>query len=140
LVELSPRDDPSLTAEWIDGKRYIPRTKEGACIYLGEKGCTVYEIRPATCRFFDCRLYQITGIVYSEGCEKLNAAITGWDTDKLYKTKEDKIRGIATRMAFQHTQNLPNIGGNPILAFAMHESFMAKARKYFRGLKREPKI
>lgn len=27
----------------------------GDCIYLGEKGCTIYERRPQICRVYDCR-------------------------------------------------------------------------------------
>lgn len=30
---------------------------DGACKYVGEAGCTVYERRPAVCRKFDCRNY-----------------------------------------------------------------------------------
>lgn len=34
----------------------IPRTEHG-CIYLNQfKKCTIYDIRPKSCRQFDCRL------------------------------------------------------------------------------------
>lgn len=33
----------------------LMHTPEGACVYLGEQGCTIYERRPAVCREFDCR-------------------------------------------------------------------------------------
>ena len=29
--------------------------KEGACVYLTEEGCGIYERRPLVCRDFDCR-------------------------------------------------------------------------------------
>src|SRR5207247_1440115 len=29
--------------------------RNGACIYLGEHGCTIYDKRPSTCRTYDCR-------------------------------------------------------------------------------------
>lgn len=28
---------------------------DGACVYLGDQGCTIYENRPKVCRDFDCR-------------------------------------------------------------------------------------
>ena len=37
------------------GDEVLMETDEGGCIYLGEGGCTIYERRPVTCRFFDCR-------------------------------------------------------------------------------------
>jgi len=32
----------------------IPRTDDG-CVYLKNKKCTIYDIRPKACRQFDCR-------------------------------------------------------------------------------------
>lgn len=32
----------------------IPHADDGACIYLGEAGCTIYDRRPAICRAFSC--------------------------------------------------------------------------------------
>jgi len=29
--------------------------ESGACVYLGARGCTIYERRPFLCRSFDCR-------------------------------------------------------------------------------------
>lgn len=29
--------------------------QSGACVYLSERGCTIYERRPFLCRSFDCR-------------------------------------------------------------------------------------
>lgn len=41
----------------FDGKDrpILKHTPDGGCFYLGEKGCTIYERRPAICRAFDCR-------------------------------------------------------------------------------------
>jgi Fe-S-cluster containining protein len=33
------------------------QTREGACIYLGDGGCTIYDHRPVICKAFDCRRY-----------------------------------------------------------------------------------
>lgn len=32
----------------------IPHKADGSCIYLGERGCTVYDHRPVMCRVFSC--------------------------------------------------------------------------------------
>jgi Fe-S-cluster containining protein len=32
---------------------------EGACVYLGKHGCTIYERRPLICRSFDCRKHYL---------------------------------------------------------------------------------
>jgi Fe-S-cluster containining protein len=40
-------------------KKFLLRLRHAAngdCVYLGAKGCTIYEDRPAVCRNFDCRL------------------------------------------------------------------------------------
>jgi len=35
--------------------RVLRRRSDGACVYLGPDGCTIYERRPHVCRIFDCR-------------------------------------------------------------------------------------
>jgi hypothetical protein len=37
----------------------LATTPEGACVYLGGKGCTIYERRPLICRTFDCRKHYL---------------------------------------------------------------------------------
>jgi Fe-S-cluster containining protein len=37
----------------------LETTGEGACVYLGERGCTIYERRPLICRTFDCRKHYL---------------------------------------------------------------------------------
>lgn len=32
---------------------------DGACVYLGKSGCTIYERRPLICRTFDCRKHYL---------------------------------------------------------------------------------
>lgn len=33
--------------------------ERGRCVYLGERGCTIYERRPYLCRSFDCRKHYL---------------------------------------------------------------------------------
>lgn len=37
----------------------LETTPEGACVYLGERGCTIYDRRPLLCRSFDCRKHYL---------------------------------------------------------------------------------
>lgn len=66
VVVLFPEkgDDPSqydcveIEIEGVVEKRHALRHKDnGDCVYLGEKGCTIYDRTPAVCREFDCRTY-----------------------------------------------------------------------------------
>ena len=52
-----------LTERDADGELVLQRRADGACIHLGERGCTVYEQRPVVCRSFDCRAFAAMGIV-----------------------------------------------------------------------------
>ena len=37
----------------------LSTTPDGACVYLGPSGCTIYERRPLLCRSFDCRQHYL---------------------------------------------------------------------------------
>jgi hypothetical protein len=52
-----------LTERSPDGELALQRRPDGACIHLGERGCTVYQQRPAVCRTFDCRVFAAMGLV-----------------------------------------------------------------------------
>lgn len=52
-VELQPQDDWS-TYDHQEG--VLRRTADGACVYLGDAGCTIHDRAPYVCRKFDCRV------------------------------------------------------------------------------------
>jgi Fe-S-cluster containining protein len=52
-----------LTERSPEGELVLQRRSDGACVHLGERGCTVYERRPAVCRTFDCRVFAAMGLV-----------------------------------------------------------------------------
>jgi len=59
-------DDPSLylteaTRHDLTGERVLmlQHTDSGDCVYLGAKGCTIWEKRPVICREFDCALFYL---------------------------------------------------------------------------------
>lgn len=35
---------------------HLKKREDGACVYLGENGCTIHERAPLICRSFDCRI------------------------------------------------------------------------------------
>lgn len=61
-VPLVAGDDLTLRSRIIEigGRKFaaLDRRPDGACVYLGPEGCTVYERRPKLCRAFDCREHQ----------------------------------------------------------------------------------
>lgn len=66
-IELRPErgDDPAKLGlenlrpghSFIDGRptHFVRQTEDGACIFLGEAGCTIHDRAPFLCRFYDCR-------------------------------------------------------------------------------------
>lgn len=58
IVDEAFGDDPTQydTVPVDDGTfRALRRRPDGACTYLADGRCTIYERRPALCRAFDCR-------------------------------------------------------------------------------------
>jgi hypothetical protein len=58
---LDPAQDDiaSYRTQTLDGRSLLATTDEGACVYLGPTGCTIYERRPLLCRTFDCRKHYL---------------------------------------------------------------------------------
>jgi Fe-S-cluster containining protein len=42
-----------------NGVFLLATTPDGACVYLGPEGCTIYDRRPLLCRSFDCRKHYL---------------------------------------------------------------------------------
>jgi Putative zinc- or iron-chelating domain len=51
-----------MTERNVAGELVLRQRPDGACVHLGDWGCTVYEQRPAVCRSFDCRAFAAMGI------------------------------------------------------------------------------
>jgi hypothetical protein len=89
-IEVLPTDNSAL--EVTAGTmfpRVLPRTKDGTCSYLIEDHCSIYPIRPASCREFDCRRFAYIGLRGDR--EDLNAAADQWDMQRVIKTRDDRI-------------------------------------------------
>lgn len=69
-ITLMEGDDPTrYKTRLVDGRRVLRRRKDGDCIYLGSKGCTIWPGQPRMCRAFDCRTYAL-GIATMDGPEQ----------------------------------------------------------------------
>ena len=59
LVPLMPGDDMGLDAVSFQGVQVLRHKENGDCIYLGKRGCKIYDRRPQVCRSFDCRKFAL---------------------------------------------------------------------------------
>lgn len=88
-INLNPADDPSQYLTEIGPKSGLPSLKKvnGACVYLKDDRCSIYERRPITCRVFDCRIDVLCGVTTPE---LWNDA--AWEKfDFTYKEPEDRV-------------------------------------------------
>lgn len=75
------------TTRQPDGTIILARRADGACVYLGERGCTIHDRRPAECRAYDCR------VVYSECSEQARAQWVegGTITQAIFDAAEQRL-------------------------------------------------
>lgn len=60
MIVLMPGDDPTqYKTKMLQGKHILKHGKDGNCVYLGKRGCQIYNRQPAMCRMFDCRKYAL---------------------------------------------------------------------------------
>lgn len=78
MIKPEDGDDPAkyVTVPSIDPVRgvivqVLAQKQNGDCHYLGENGCTIYEDRPAVCRFYDCRVAYLT---FTRAMREMHAA------------------------------------------------------------------
>lgn len=58
-IVLTEADDPNRyqCSEVVPGVYALDHKPNGDCIYLGEKGCTIWGRHPEVCRVFDCAAF-----------------------------------------------------------------------------------
>jgi hypothetical protein len=82
-----------------DGRRYLARRADGACVHLdAHDRCTVHAHPPLMCRAFDCRSYPAAGIVIAErGTDDLTLACEAGLTrfDIVARTEADRAAKAA---------------------------------------------
>ena len=54
--------------------------QDGCCPMLVDDACSIYDVRPRTCRVYDCRLFAALGRV-NEDTPLIAARIRSWDFD-----------------------------------------------------------
>jgi len=89
-VDLDPRESgDGLDYETLtSGKRRLRKNLDGSCVHLVDGRCTVYAIRPLTCRVFDCRDNAVTSCVTLAQAIPITEAILRWRPE--FKTLEDR--------------------------------------------------
>ena len=60
-VRILPHEDP---AKWVTephfiykGARMLRHKPDGSCVYLAERGCSIWDDRPQMCGELDCRIF-----------------------------------------------------------------------------------
>jgi len=121
FIHIRPTDERALAlvpAEFVfpaagrpEGHVVMGYDKRGRCPMLDGEWCTIYEDRPLTCRYFDCRVFPAAGI--DAGCadsSPLTARIRRWRFS--YPTPRDRAEHDAVRSAAaflrSHTAYFPD--------------------------------
>ena len=102
--------------------------ERGRCPMLGERGCTIYEDRPRTCRTYDCRVFAATEVPVSD---PKRAAIATRVARWRFSTRApddaaalDAVRRAAASLAM-HPDPTVSGPGRALLAIELHELFLA---------------
>jgi Fe-S-cluster containining protein len=93
-----------------DGARIMGFGADGHCPMYRNR-CTIYDIRPETCRAYDCRVYTAAGIAAGDDDKSvINERIARWRF--AYPTDSDRAEQRAVRAAAnylrQHPVRFPN--------------------------------
>src|SRR5262249_14920143 len=108
--------------------------QHGRCPMLGDRGCTIYEHRPRTCRTYDCRVFAASDI--DPGVDPTKQAIAArarrWRFS--YPTAPDRAAPAAVRAArhlVDHAADLPTDVAprheteRAVAAIVVHDQFLA---------------
>jgi Fe-S-cluster containining protein len=86
-----------------DGRQRLKMKEDGSCIYLSDRGCSIYEQRPIACRHFDCRDFAMTGIQPSDKNGNISAvgmaSVRMAEQTLTAKRRKDHVMLGAIRMA-----------------------------------------
>jgi Fe-S-cluster containining protein len=118
------------------GHRLMGHDKQGLCPMLVSGKCSIYPIRPQTCRTYDCRIFTAAGVA-AGGAEKatINQRVSGWRFS--YPTQQDRDEHEAVQRAArfmqEHASSFPG-GRRPsrpteiaVMAIKVYEVFLRHA-------------
>ncbi|HNY29450.1 MAG TPA: YkgJ family cysteine cluster protein [Fibrobacteria bacterium] len=127
------------------GTRLLGYDDQGRCPLLADHGCTIYALRPRTCRVYDCRVFAACGLVPSAPADNpVVRRVAAWRFT--HPTASDGIRHQAVREAADFLERKADLfpGGRPpshpsqlaILALKVHEVFLESERSDERKVER----
>jgi hypothetical protein len=132
----NPENLPYLdTVMQEDSSMILRKRDDGACVHLGEQGCTVYEHRPAACRTYDCRYMSLIGISHPYDD---NHSPPTW----LFDVSTDESKAVI--IAFRMSTLVAVRPGEPVEAATYRQAFgqmgrhLPVARKIVAYLKKIP--
>lgn len=71
----------------------LEKKENGECVYMNDDGrCSIYDIRPQTCRLYDCRIWGLVGILPNDD-KNLRVRIDSWVFDL---SDKDDVELVAT--------------------------------------------
>jgi Fe-S-cluster containining protein len=125
------RDHPD--AHWLMGYR-----ADGHCPMYSGQGCSVYAMRPQTCRDYDCRVFAAAGIDAGKSDkETINRRVRAWAftyTDDAERAAHAAVRQAAAFLR-EHAAVFPNgfVPATPmgvaVLAIKVYTVFLSTARE-----------
>jgi putative zinc- or iron-chelating protein len=138
-IEVDRSKEPPERLEHLDlvpdeyGDLKLRKRPDGACVHLGEKGCTVYEHRPTVCRTYDCRLLAMVGLrrAYDAHGDTV-VSEPAWVFDQ--ETRNDRILHEAIGLMGDQLRQM-EMPENPAdldrMLAVMIPAFIAKTREVF---------
>ena len=105
VIGLSTAEAKQIAHTVIDGHAVLMPDKDGVCPHFIDNKCTVYKVRPQSCRSFDCRDLAFAGLLVNEdktmaGVDEMNSSIVRHmhnNGDKiLFPMRKVAVRALAT--------------------------------------------
>ena len=73
--------------------------EHGRCPMLGDRGCTIYEHRPRTCRTYDCRIFAATGVEPGPSQPAIRERVRRWRFTVRSPEAQEQRRALARAAA-----------------------------------------
>jgi hypothetical protein len=141
-VDFDPALEPPENLRHLDyhmeGKDAVLNKREnGACVHLGERGCTVYEHRPRACLAYDCRLFSLTHVMDTVNYDAGKVTPSWLFTSK---TEDERLTLLSFQMLgelFVMTKGDEIFTANDVLNFAFKH--LNKTKEMLQYMNRLPK-
>ncbi len=105
---------------------------QGACPMLTERGCSIYDHRPRTCRTYDCRVFAATGVEADDDKPQIGDRVRRWRFT--HPSEDDRAEHEAVRAAavftsahadaFPPTARPANATQRAVLAVEVADAFL----------------